>query len=208
MAPGLLIQRGVRRAILFLLLAPMICKASENGAVLDEINLARTQPRHYAAIVEERMRALPGADPRCVTEAEAFLMRQEPLDPLQTAPGLVESARMQADDQAVTGEIGHRSSDGSTPFSRMARTGQWMGHVGENISYGYADARSIVVTLIVDQGVPGRGHRRNIFPRDYRVAGAACGPHARWGAMCVIDFAGGIVERGDAGMVAWREEGW
>ncbi len=58
--------------------------------------------------------------------------------------------------------------------------------------------RRIVVTLIVDQGVAGRTHRRNIFRPEYKVAGAAVGPHARYGAMCVIDFAGGFVEKGIA----------
>ena len=80
----------------------------------------------------------------------------------------------------------------------MARQGQWLGRAGENISYGYPAARSIVVTLIVDQGVPDRGHRKNIFCRDFTVAGAACGPHARYGSMCVMDFAAGFAAKGEA----------
>jgi hypothetical protein len=51
--------------------------------------------------------------------------------------------------------------------------------------------------LIVDQGVPNRGHRRIIFCPDFTVAGAARGPHARYGAMCVIDFAAGFAEKGE-----------
>jgi len=153
------------------------------------------------------MRELPGADDRCVAEAEAFLRRQHPLDPLQGVPGLVQSARQHVEDQGPTGEIGHRGAGGDTPWSRMAKQGQWTGRAGENISYGYADARTIVVTLIVDQGVPGRGHRRNIFCRDFRVAGAACGPHAQYGVMCVIDFADGFAVKGEkvAMAEAWRE---
>jgi hypothetical protein len=63
----------------------------------------------------------------------------------------------------------------------------------------------IVMTLIVDQGVRDRGHRRNIFYRYFKVGGAACGPHARYGTMCVIDFAEGFVEKGDKVVMA---EGW
>ena len=191
--------RGVKHPafLIFLLLAPLICRGSNDEGVLDEVNLARTRPAEYAKIVEMRMRAFPRADERCVAEAEAFLKRQRPLEPLQCIPGLMMSARQQVADQGPTGEIGHMGMDGGSPWSRMARQGQWTGRAGENISYGYADARTIVVTLIVDQGVPDRAHRRNIFCREFRVAGVARGPHARYGAMCVIDFAGGFVEKGD-----------
>jgi len=66
-----------------------------------------------------------------------------------------------------------------------------------------------VVTLIVDQGVPNRGHRHNIFCRDFKCAGAACGSHARYGTMCVIDFAGGFLEKGEKVAMAepWRGSG-
>jgi hypothetical protein len=183
----------VKHALLsFLLLAaPLVSRASDDSAVLDELNLARAHPQQYAEIVDACVRDLPGADPRCVAETEAFLRRQRPVEPLQSAYGLMMSAREQVDEQGPTGEIGHDGPGGSTPWSRMSKWGQWVGRAGggENISYGYSDARMIVVQLIVDQGVPGRGHRRNIFSRDFKVAGAACGPHAQFGAMCVIDFA-------------------
>lgn len=177
--------------------------------MLEELNLARTHPQDYAAIVDACARELPGADARCVAEAEAFLKRQAPLEPLQSAPGLVMSARQQVAGQGASGEIGHRGADGGSPWARMAAWGQWTGRAGENISYGYAGARTIVVTLIVDQGVPNRGHRRNIFCRDFKVAGAACGPHARYGAMCVIDFAGGFLAKGEPVAMAgpWRGAG-
>jgi uncharacterized protein YkwD len=185
-------------SLLFLLIiAPCLCRASNDGAVLDEINLARTHPSDYAGMVEARMPSVPGADERCFAEAAAFLRRQRPLEPLQSAPGLEASARLQVADQGGSGGRGHRGTDGSNPWSRMARTGQWTGREGENISYGYTDARTIVVTLIVDQGVPNRGHRRIIFSPAFKIAGAARGPHARFGAMCVIDFAAGAMEKGD-----------
>ena len=198
---------GVKRIALFLLLlVPVICRAADDGAVLGEINLARTHPQEYAAIVAERMQAIPGADQRCVAEAVAFLARQRPLDPLQSVRGLEMSARQHVADQSLTGEVGHKGSSGDSPWARMGKQGQWTGRAGENISYGYADARSIVVTLIVDQGVPDRGHRKNIFRRDFKVAGAACGSHPTYGRMCVIDFADGFAEKGERVAMAdsWR----
>src|SRR5271166_6137505 len=94
--------------IFFFLAITCRSRAAGDRAVLDEINLARTQPRQYAAILESRMNAVAGTDAHCVQETVAFLMRQAPLVPLQSIPGLAASARLHVADQSQTGAIGHR----------------------------------------------------------------------------------------------------
>jgi uncharacterized protein YkwD len=64
----------------------------------------------------------------------------------------------------------------------------------ENVVYGRNTAREIVLALIVDNGVRGRGHRKNIFNPTYNVAGAVYGSHAGFGSVCSIDFASGYAE--------------
>jgi hypothetical protein len=84
-----------------------------------------------------------------------------------------------------------RSSDAGSPISRYGVVAQgW----AENIAYGQRSARVIVMALIVDDGMRGRGHRRNIFKPNYNAAGVAYGPHARYGSVCSIDFASGYAE--------------
>jgi uncharacterized protein YkwD len=56
----------------------------------------------------------------------------------------------------------------------------------------------VVLALIIDDGLPARKHRKNIFNPNYNFAGAAFGRHARFGTMCSMDFAGGYAERGEA----------
>ena len=70
--------------------------------------------------------------------------------------------------------------------------------VAENIAYGGYSARGVVIQLIVDDGVPGRQHRRNIFNPDYRFVGVACGTHTRLHDMCVMDFAARYAEQENA----------
>jgi uncharacterized protein YkwD len=123
-----------------------------------------------------------------VDEAIDFLERQRPLPPLSRGDLLALAAQDHADDQGAAGATGHRSGDGAGPGDRVRRRGGDI-YVGESISYGHADATAVVRQLVVDDGVPGRGHRTLLFKNDFRFAGVGCGEHSRYGYMCVVDLA-------------------
>jgi uncharacterized protein YkwD len=180
-------------AAVAILLSPMGFAQDMAASVLAELNLARTQPQAYAAIVAANGRAGREGD-SAVREAVRFLERAKPLPPLTSCPGLNRSAMDHVADTGVRGTVSHAGSDGSHTWDRVERYGRWIGTVGENISYGMRSARQIVIQLIVDDGVRGRKHRANIFKKDFRVVGVAYGQHSRMGAMCVTDFAGGFIE--------------
>lgn len=170
--------------------------------VLDRINHVRQDPAGYA----ERLRQLrvrfvgktlylPGWDRGLVTqegvaaldEAIAFLESQTPLPPLSRGQLLALAARDHVAIQGALGTRGHYSPDGSSPGDRVERRGGGR-LVGEEISYGYADAEDVVRQLVVDDGVADRGHRELLFNRELRYAGIGCGSHRRYGHMCVIDM--------------------
>jgi uncharacterized protein YkwD len=188
----MLVMDFVKLLVISILLALGAQAASANELtqkVLAEINFARTNPQGYAQVLAAHMGA---SSDRSVAEAVQFLQRSHPLPPLAPSFGLEQGAQAHVAAQGVTGGRGH----GDNPFGRMERYGRWIGSAGENIYYGNRDARGIVCALIVDQGVSGRGHRKNLFNRSFGVAGVAQGYHAAYGSMCVIDFAGAFVERG------------
>lgn len=199
---------GLAVALLLVCALPALPASELERAVLREMNAARTSPQAFAAHLQrhrslfegERFRP-PGATyyvltqegPAAVDEAIAFLQRQRPRPPLEWTEGLARAAAELVRAQAHSGETGH----GRGKLSMEARVGrqvEWTGSIGENISYGPNDGLDVVLQLIVDDGVPGRGHRANIFSPDFRLAGVACGPHPTLRTSCVIDFAGGATE--------------
>ena len=177
--------------------------------VLRETNRARQDPHAYAELLEQQLRhydgmllRLPGKNPirteegaRAVREAIRVLRGLKPIAPLDYAPGLSRAARDHVRDQGRRGATGHRGTDGSSMSDRVARHGRWDVSLSENIAYGPATGRDVVIGLIVDDGVPNRGHRLTIFDPTLRVAGVACGEHRTYRVMCVVNYAARFEER-------------
>ncbi len=177
--------------------------------VLEELNRVRADPRGYAARLtrqrphyEGRLLKLPGQVPLMTSEGVAALdgavraLRAARAAPtLAPSRGMSRAARAHADDLGPRGLTSHVGSDRADTFTRLERYGRWQGKAGENIQYGGRDAAEVVAQLLIDDGVPSRGHRKNILDAGFRVAGVGCGKHARFRTVCVITFAAGYVEK-------------
>lgn len=191
-------------------------KSSSSGAtltdserdLLNEINQARANPQLYATYLEKlkpqfsgKQYTPAGKDPlmteegwSAVDEAIRFLKALKPLPPLVASTGLSQAALTLVKDQGTTGGTGHRSGKGSMIEERVKPYGRWEGAIGENICYGNDSARERLLTWLIDDGFPSRGHRRRLLGSEYQVAGISCGSHPQWSAMCVLTLAGGFSE--------------
>jgi uncharacterized protein YkwD len=211
------------RASLPLFVSLLVCSAvptfaadknddpASGRAVIRELNLARQNPALYATFVQElrarmegNLLVLPGRTrihtkegTGALDEAIRFLQTTQPLPPLTLSRGMSRAAADHCADQAGGG-FGHEGRDRSHAAQRIARYGNFSGSWGENVSYGKSSARDVVLALIIDDGLPARKHRKNIFNPNFNFAGAAFGSHAQFGSMCSMDFAGGYAERGEA----------
>lgn len=177
--------------------------------LLRELNSVRSSPQTYASHLREMKPFYHGRELRrpgerviltqegisALTEAIRFLERLFPVPTLRLSKGLSLGARDHVEAQAKTGAVGNGSSEGERPHERVSLYGSWERKVGENIVYGCRGGREAILTLLIDDGVPSRNHRKIIVDRDFRAVGIACGPHPVYETLCVLIFAGEYREK-------------
>ena len=178
--------------------------------LLNEINDARAHPELYASYLEKLKPMFTGMEYRrtghpslmteegwlAVEDAIKFLQTVKPLPPLRFSQGLYLAAQSHVNDQSSSGALGHKGSDNTLIEQRVKPYGTWQGGIGENITYGDDSARERILTWLIDDGFPSRGHRRRLLSTAYHVAGISCGSHPEFSVMCVLTLAGGFTDMG------------
>lgn len=171
-------------------------------SMISEINRMRADPPAYAAKLQARrpyyrgtLLRLPGQiaiqtteGVRALDQAIRSLKAQRPLPQVRDSPELAKAALLHVRDIGPKGSTSHEGSDGSTSADRIRHQLPHANRVAEVMSFGPGDPASVIVELLVDDGVRDRGHRRILLDPAYRAAGAACGPHKIYRSVCVIDL--------------------
>ena len=189
----------------FLLIFSSSLFAFELKDIVAEINYMRACPQEYASKrLTPRLKNFNGLDYRqnpkrliatkegaapCI-ECIEVLKKQKPLLPLTMDYVLCKAAAMHVEDQMQTGRTGHVGSDGSHSYDRIERAGFKGTKMGENITYGCFDPIDIVAEMMIDDGVPDRGHRSLLLDPVYDRIGLAYaqGKKVAYGAICVVDM--------------------
>lgn len=146
--------------------------SAQEIAMLDEINLVRSNPAGYIPYVEQYKRDIQsgksfGSSLAVCDELIAELRRTPRLSILKPAPCLYNAAKNHGLDQKSRGSTGHDGSDGSWPWERVKRACSQMTDGNENLVGGPADVREAVILLLVDDGIPSRGHRKTLLNKDW-----------------------------------------
>ncbi|MBO9697443.1 MAG: CAP domain-containing protein [Sphingopyxis sp.] len=119
-----------------------------------------------------------------VDEAIRELSRERPLPTLEWSDALAHAAADHVAAQSRSGAVGHYTK-GRGPGERMKARGGGP-YVNEVITYGHHTPEGVVDQLLIDDGVPDRGHRFSLLRPTHRYAGVACGNHPVHRTMCVI----------------------
>lgn len=185
--------------------------ANLEGEIFDEINSLRRNPQLYAAGLAEYRRYFAGKELRlpgqtailtdegvaALDEAIAFLRRARPTQSFINDRSLTSAALDHVRDIQASGKIGHYDSRGDSPIERVLRYGMWSGELQELVSYYSATPRQIVFSLLVDDGVPTRGHRGALLKSNLKSVGIKTGDSAKFGKLCVIVLTESFVENAE-----------
>ncbi len=159
---------------------------SEEQAMVDEINLLRSNPGAYTKYVREYLEKSKSGkgfptDEATVNELIAELNRTSPLSQLEVTECIYNAARKHGIDELSRGSTGHVGSDGSYPWDRVIKECPQMREGGENIVGGPDNVRDAVILLLIDQGIADRGHRRTLLNKDWKYV--ACYKVGKVGSM-------------------------
>jgi len=177
-------------------------------AVIEEINLARGNPQKFVAYLEEYKKALKGnvlylpnrpgitmiEGAAAIDDAINELKKLSKFDALSTSNGLFRTANIQLTDLQEDSTLSHRGKDGSDLEKRLLKFGFAGLNTAENICYKESVAREVVMTMILDDGLKNRPHRKNIFSRKFKQVGVSCGLNKKNEAICVAVFADSFKE--------------
>lgn len=151
--------------------------------VLAILNMVRMNPPLFAKTVLTKFpKRAYEADIDQTTEYFSLmqtLLSTKPLPLLQPDSLCWVSARCHAQTSGQTGYVGHdRLSDSCSKL---------LHYLGESCQYGYKEPVDMILSLLVDRGVPSLGHR-NMLLGSYSRVGPAIAPHTMYGTTLVLNF--------------------
>ena len=176
----------------------------EEEKIFAEINNLRKDPRSFIPILEQQKKYYKNTEYRnnkhkmylqtkegysAVQDAIEFLKQTKPVDPLSREVSLNQSAKELVDHIGPEGIFTPKTKE-MEMSERVRRHYKEKGGMAENVSFGWGDGLGVVLQLLIDDGVPSRGHRRNIFKSNWKRVGIACGAHKSHNHCSVVIFVG------------------
>ncbi|MEZ4938097.1 MAG: CAP domain-containing protein [Crocinitomicaceae bacterium] len=111
------------------------------------------------------------------------LKKVKNLPVLNPTEDLTNMAKEHAVTSGKTGHVGHRGYN-----IRSDKYCKDYSYYSENCDYGVDDPLEVVIDLLIDEGVPGKGHRENILNPDVNSIGVGYAPHKTYEVNVVCEF--------------------
>ena len=144
--------------------------SSDEQAAFYWVNVLRSDPRGFKKdVIIPFLTLFPEANTNYAKSLLQDLDRQATLPLIEPSRFLGKESRKHAKDLALHQKtISHSSSDGRSFQQRMNEAGLSK-CAGENILEGRKDALTAIVMLLIDQGVPDKGHRKALLNPDFNL---------------------------------------
>ncbi len=146
-------------------LAPYM--STKEYEMIKEINLLRQAPMSYALIIDQYKKKQNAKGwhvyDQTIDELIQQLLSTPTLSALHPAECMYSAAKSHGDDIKRMGNANHIGTDGSWPWDRVTRACLNFQDGNENLVGGPETVREAVILLLIDHGIPGRGHRNNLL---------------------------------------------
>ncbi len=125
------------------------------------------------------------------------LREQETLPSLQPQEDLFKEAIKHAKEMGKTGKKGHRSANHKGFDERMKKLNKKYKKTKESNQYGFPDALSIVVDLLIDEDTESLIHRKTLLHKDLKYVGIGIRSHKKYRINTSLLFGGELIEMTD-----------
>lgn len=122
------------------------------------------------------------------------LREQKALPPIQPQEDLFKEAIKHAKEMGRTGKKGHRSANHKSFDERMKKLKKKYIKLKEINQYGYPDALSIVIDLLIDEDTESLIHRKVLLHKDLKFVGIGLRPHKKYQINTSLLFGGKLLE--------------
>tara|TARA_R110001592_G_scaffold76385_1_gene230539 strand:+ start:2818 stop:3462 length:645 start_codon:yes stop_codon:yes gene_type:complete len=110
----------------------------------------------------------------------AMLKEQEGMEPLEPKNDLISEAIKHSKEMGRVGKKGHRSADAKSFSERMEKFKSQYNKIKESNQYGYPDALSIVVDLLIDDDQESLRHRKMLLDPELKFIGVGIRNHKKF----------------------------
>lgn len=151
--------------------------SGEEQAFFYWVNVLRADPPSFREqVILPFLNVFPEANSNNAKSLLNDLSQQEPLVYLEPNALLTKATAEHARDLVYNQKsISHSSSDGRSFSQRMKDAGITK-CAGENILEGNKDALKAIIMLLIDQGVPDKGHRKALLNPSFNMMGCTIMP--------------------------------
>lgn len=102
------------------------------------------------------------------------------MEPLIPQDDLIKESIKHAKEMGKLGKKGHRSSDAESFTERMKKFNEKFDKIKESNQYGFPDALSIVVDLLIDDGQESVRHRKMLLDPELQFIGVGIRSHKKY----------------------------
>ena len=189
--------------------------------IFEEINCLRECPKEFAEKMknefkhykENNVRHRPGTVPlytregiNAIEEAYHEVLKVHQLSHLEWSHGLSCAATDHCIDTGRLGIVGHIGSQETSLQGRIERYGKWSGSVIEALDYGSITAFEVVMSLIIDDGLTTRPHRKAILNPSFTKIGVGAAAHTEFKTITCIIFSVNFTQNDDISEIYYPDD--